>query len=54
MPYQARCRNGLHRICGPQDRRVNGGCAQCARINEARYRAACRNARRELRKLREL
>jgi hypothetical protein len=42
------CRSGRHVIRGPQDRRPNGGCVRCARINESKYRFTLRDSRRRL------
>ena len=41
------CSNG-HTISGPQDRRSNGDCRQCASHNEAKYRRTLRDARQRL------
>lgn len=48
MPETTMCRNGRHLIRSPRDRRANGGCAHCARLNERAYRARCRGALRTL------
>jgi hypothetical protein len=48
MPEATPCRSGRHLIKSSQDRRANGGCAQCARANQRRYGARCRDARRRL------
>lgn len=48
MPEATMCRSGRHLIRSARDRRANGGCAQCARLNERAYRARCRGALRTL------
>ncbi|WIM87712.1 hypothetical protein PT015_23255 [Candidatus Mycobacterium wuenschmannii] len=48
MPQPQLCRSGRHVIRGPQDRRANGGCLHCARINESKYRFALRDSRQRL------
>jgi hypothetical protein len=47
------CHRG-HAIRGPRDLRSNGQCAECSRRNEAKYRGACRDARKRLATLESL
>jgi hypothetical protein len=54
MDYQHRCRSGRHVIRDHRDRRANGGCAACARINERNYKMSCRAAKRRLAALESL
>lgn len=42
------CRNGLHQIKGPADRRPGGNCIHCSRASQRRYHLALREARRQL------
>jgi hypothetical protein len=43
------CRNGLHQIRGPQDRRPGSKtCIRCSRASQVKYQARCRDARKRL------
>ncbi|MGG7103122.1 MULTISPECIES: hypothetical protein [Rhodococcus] len=51
MPEATMCRSGRHPIRSSRDRRANGGCAHCARLNERAYRVRCRDALRTMQAL---